>query len=241
MNQPTSTSTDTAPLDTHPGVVVGQVYVLTEHLHEGDTVLYITTSLDDAQNYHANHPVRTQVQPWQPIVLRSELDDEPTTWITRPISGGYGAVYYIHKTPLHSLLSAAAETGHSSSADGTTASEAAAGERYDRLRDGLLALIPTTDPELIDAGYAIPAADILPLLGADTGAQDDPALATMSDAEAFREACYPESTISDSDLLALLNRNSDILATAREYGWAHTDVRDLIADILDATADDTTD
>lgn len=295
MTQQAATNPSTAP----ESVAVGHVYVLTEHMHEGDTVLYITTSLSDAQTFHARNPIRTQVQPWEPVILRSEIDDEPHTWRTRPISGGYGAIYYIVKTPLHAPLSVAADvlTDALTGAAGTAAPASAAGsyrpwlgevapgvtsfsdprdpdrhvpadkaseiptknptespavpegDRYTRLRDGILALIPTDDSELIDAGYEVLASDILDVI-ATLDAKDttlglvatstahtrlDPSLATMGDAEAFRHDFYiAVPSISDSALLALMNNNPHLLALAREWGWNETQVRDEFAAVLEA-------
>lgn len=110
-----------------------------------------------------------------------------------------------------------------------------------RLRNQILALIPTGDPELIEAGYTILASDVLDRLhaadGAPARARRDPGLATMSDVEAFREGFYADvPTISDGDLIGLMNDHTHLLSLAREWGWNETQVRDDFAAALEARA-----
>lgn len=114
-----------------------------------------------------------------------------------------------------------------------------------RLRNQILALIPTDNPELIDAGYTILASDVLDRLNGHGQEQGqgkggsigrlDPSLATMSDVEAFREGFFVDvPTISDGALIALMNDHSHLLALAREWGWNETQVRDDFAAVLEA-------
>lgn len=222
MNQPT-------PATDQPPVTESGVYVLAVRHHDDLEILRISTTLEDAQNYYGPNSL-SKVKPWEPV----KNPYHPNTidlWRTQFASGNNGATIYIRRMPLRTPTTtrphAVAE------AIITTTTTTTTDDRYDRLRDGLLALIPTNDPELIEAGYPIPASDILALLDPTTGTQADLSLATMVNVEAFRDDFHMAVPgISDGDLITLMNTDPELIAIARQWGWNETQVRDEFADIL---------